>query len=303
MQSFTSIIFKAALAIAIMFIGVAGAQAAPLNSNLDAAWSFDETSGDFQDATANNNDATAVSNPYGDGSNGVIGGAMDLDGSTDGANGGNIGLYNQTDAFSVAFWLKLNSPASTFINFIGREDNSGGHNEGWSVRSGPSTQRQKLRFQYIGYDGSNTYSDAIHSNTNVLGTTDWLFIVLTHNGSTSLSDTKFYVNGSEIATSFSGVNQDVNGNDHTADATDFHIGQRFDTNAGFVPGLMDEAALWSRELTAIEISWLWNGGAGQSAATIAATAATVPEPATLGLTMLGFGALVLRRSDRAGRRH
>ena len=61
----------------------AASASADLLTNLVGYWSFDETSGTFADLSGSGNPATAVGSPHGNGSNGLIGGALDLDGAND----------------------------------------------------------------------------------------------------------------------------------------------------------------------------------------------------------------------------
>ena len=61
------------------------------------------------------------------------------------------------------------------------------------------------------------------------------------------------------------------------------------TSGDFMPvrGRLDEIAIWNRALTDDDIDWLYNGGDGNPA----------PEPATLGLLLIG-GLALLRKRNR-----
>ncbi len=252
------------------------------NAELIANWRLDETSGTFADSSGNGHTATAVGVPYGDGSNGILGGAFDGDGN-DHLNAGDVGNFAVTDTFSTTFWLKQDAVPTGFQWFLGREILAEGpYNDGWTLRNGGPTAREYLGFYFLDGAGGSYFYTA----DPVLATTDWLFIALVHNGSDDLSDTELYVNGTlqEIPS----VSTPGGGFTGTglSDA-DFSIGARASTGAGDVKGLMDEIGLWDSALSQEDITSLYNNGDGRL---------VVPEPTMLSLACcLGVLMLWIRR--------
>ena len=79
--------------------------------------------------------------------------------------------------------------------------------------------------------------------------------------------------------------------------TNLGIGTNVDANGGNRNwnGLIDEVAVWDAALTADDVATLYNGGAGVTIQSLIDGGAVVPEPSSLLLGVLGFGALALRR--------
>jgi hypothetical protein len=89
------------------------AQAA-LITDLEANWHLDETSGSFADASGNGNTGTAVDSPWGNGTNGLINGAIVLNGTSDWVQAGNMANFGITDSFSASMWVNLDANPTTF---------------------------------------------------------------------------------------------------------------------------------------------------------------------------------------------
>ena len=84
----------------------------------------------------------------------------------------------------------------------------------------------------------------------------WYHVVFTFDDSSNRL--RLYINGNEVAEepySGSTVNQN----------SEFSIGRRHDTNAGYYHGKIDEVAYWNTELSANAISALYNSGTPLSA--------------------------------------
>lgn len=237
---------------------------------------------------------TPLAAPHGDGTNGVVGGALSLDGNSfarrpDTDAGAPVddpfGAYGVTDAFSAALWLKQDSLPTEFQWFVGREDDAETAGAaGWALRSGTSGERGKLRLQFRDPDASSAVR--IETTTDAISSTEWLHLAIVHQGSSTMADTKLFVNGSEMSTSRGG---NFSGADQTGLPEDglFSVGARFVDTGGAVNGLIDEAGVWNRALSNEEVAFLYNGGSGR---------VIVPEPsAWAGLALMLAIICTLRR--------
>jgi hypothetical protein len=264
---------------------------ASLITNLEANWHLDETSGSFADASGNGNTGTAVGSPWGNGTNGLIHGAIVLNGSSDNwVQAGNMANFAITDSFSGSMWVKLNTNPNDFDFFMGQQSVSGSTIKGW--RLGNGTDRSRLRF--ILQDGTNsTYLD---SPLTALNSTAWMHLAFSYNGNASSSGMTLYINGVAITTATSGHSA-LNGLNASSDittiiGTNFSLGARDADGGGKVNGLIDVVGLWNRVITQEEVTLLYNNGDGRQ---------IIPEPATtaaiLLLSVLGI-TLVYKRGRR-----
>lgn len=262
-----------------------GRASAAIIDDLVGNWRFDETTGTFEDISGNGQPLEPVGSPHGTGSDGVLEGAMDLDGSSfaqrpDTDSGGTVddpfGAYGVSDTFTAALWLKQDTLPTEFQWFMGREDDAEAAGAaGWALRSGTSGRRDRLRFQFRDPHASSGLS--IDSTSPVLNTTDWLHLAVVHQGSLTLADTRLFVNGAEVSASASGS---FNGSTETGLPDDalFSVGARFVDTGGAVNGLIDEAGVWERALSENEIAILYNNGNGR---------VITPEPAAaVGLALM-----------------
>ena len=280
-----------ALLVSALTLAPAMTASAALIDNFVAGWTFDETSGNFADASGNGNDATAVGTPYGTGSNGIVGGALDLGGSPDSANAGTgVGDFAATDAFSVSFWLNLDDNTN-FYSFLGSRVKSGGtaDDEGWSVRTGAGGDRDEIRFQFFSNDGLTEEGRAIQTGVQ-LSTDVWQHIVVAHDGSSDLSGVSIYVDGTLVSSGLTDNTALLS--DTVAENEPFVVGGRETSSNGYVDGEMDEVGLWSRVLTTDEVGELYNEGNGLSMGTI------IPEPSTAAMFLIAISALLASRRHR-----
>ena len=281
LRSPKSLLFFSAVSL-LACLGATTAQAA-LTTDLEANWRLDETSGTFADATGNGHTGTAVGSPWGDGTNGLINGAVELDGTNDWVKAGDMANFAITNSFSGSMWLKLDANPTVFNFFMGQQESGASGAKGW--RLGNGTDRGKLRF--ILQDGSGGL-DFKETTGNVLNSTDWLHLAFTYDGSANSNGIILYVNGVAAATG-TGLNQLTSSSDiTTAAGTEFSIGARDADGGGTVAGLIDEVGLWNRVLTPAEVTTLYNGGSGMQ---------IIPEPATTAALLLTvvFGLTVMRR--------
>lgn len=210
-----------------------------LATSLVSYWKLDNTSDSVGSNTlTNNNSVTFVAGKIGNCANFVSASSQYFTGSSLGISG--------SSARSVSFWYNMTSYANN-QEFIG-----------W----GPLTSNN---YWYVfttssGNINVSQYGSASLTTTNTFGTGSWIHVGVTYDGSGSLSSssTKIYVNGVLQATN-SPSNSAMN-----TTATPFAIGARSDGAADYVNGKMDEVGVWSRALSADEISQLFNSGRGNA---------------------------------------
>ncbi|MFW6349961.1 MAG: LamG domain-containing protein [Thiohalospira sp.] len=268
---------------------------AALIDNLDGYWHLDETSGNFADASDNGNALTPSGSPHGDGANGLINGTMV---SKNGGTGGdwgersNFGNYSKSDAFSAQVWVNLDSNPDGFQYYLGRGAGPDDAGNGWRISNNGATDDDGdvkdasiARILFTTDDGA--WSQNSSDGTLAAGN-GWTQLLFTYDGSGSLGGVNLYINGAldNNATVAPGDENPIHG-DITGTA-DFGVGNRPDSPTNPVDGLLDEAAVWNRELTASEVESLWNEGNG----------VLIPEPTTLALLVLGMTALLARRRIR-----
>lgn len=279
-----------------------GSLQAALIDNLDGYWRLDETSGNFEDSSGNGNTLTAEGSPWGNGSNGLIDGAMNPNASDEtedyaaGSTGdGAFGDYQLSDAFSAQVWVNLESDPSGFQYYLGRgagPDFDGGwriSNNGATDDGGATKDSSIARILFVTPDGTWSRNSSLNTLVDEDG---WIQLVFTYDGTSHLDGVNLYVNGAldNNATVSPGVagTSPITGSINE-DTAAFSIGNRHGNLTNDVDGDLDEAAVWSRELTAQEVSDLWNEGSGMN---------IIPEPTSMALLVLGMTALLGRRRRR-----
>jgi hypothetical protein len=140
--------------------------------------------------------------------------------------------FDLTSNKTVSYWINLDSISSAGIYLFGK---------GASYFSYLTANGQTL---YI-YDGSSVGTFTLGSS-NAITTGSWIHIAITGNGTTA----KLYKNGAFI--------------DDTGDVTPTGMDRFAGDSVGgsrFVDGLMDEVAVWDAELSADDITSIYNSGA------------------------------------------
>jgi len=148
-----------------------------------------------------------------------------------------------TGAISLSFWVRMNTEigadeqcliSRSFINAAGT-----------SIQINYQFNAGTRRIRFLRYGSANS----LQYYTITLGTSSWTHIVVTFDGSTI----KGYVNGVERTTEANSGTQSIGG-------TAFGIAANGTTQ--YASCLIDEAGVWSKGLTASEVTELNNGGAG-----------------------------------------
>lgn len=194
--------------------------------------------------------------------------------------------YGAGSGFAVSFWFRVaDNSGSAYqymfshgavntansINFYDFENSAGG-----TVGQGRISVRD-------GDDSANVYQDALSN----YGDGAWHLVVISciwdddSGGEVNTGGLRFYMDGVLQASVTNRADDTLN------PAGGIIIGMRQDNDVNRrLDGWMDEVAIWSQPLNQDNVDWLWNSGAGNSL-----SAYVVPEPATLGLLVLGGMAL------------
>ncbi|MYF99248.1 T9SS type A sorting domain-containing protein [Candidatus Poribacteria bacterium] len=239
-------------------------------------WNFDEIDGDtVYDSTGSNNAIIhdgAILKPNA----GVIGGAIQFDGSSEGVvveNGAD--LINGLDAFTIALWVKSDRIA-TDKGFI-FPTTPNGNDEIFSIR-----------YDAKGLDGggtnvikaaiSTTKGNQIYESANNVQTTEWQHITLTWRSGRGLT---LYVNGVLDQPTFNSTATEGK----LKNAKKFIIGRGGKDQNGSWGGLIDDVRLYNRVLSPSEITNL-----------VSSVEMIKPDP-IYGVGLIGQGELTNQTQD------
>lgn len=220
-------------------------------TSLIAWWTMDETSGTRYDSHGSNDLSDGNTVGYG---TGIKSNAADFEYTS-----GNEHLYAASNSelqmggtdFTITFWVKVESFAASsgnwFVNKRGNTDNLE-----YQVYSQKATGAP--RFGTWDSLGNADYL----SPTTAITTGEWHFIVASFNNTSKLKSISMD-NETPTTTTLTGVTI-------PSGTAQMAIG-----NASWNPtanlahdGMIDEVAIWKRVLTADEITWLYNSGAGRT---------------------------------------
>lgn len=222
-----------------------------LTDNLVSYWKLNEPSGTRYDCFGSNHltDNNTVGN-----ATGVISNGADFELSNSEylsiAHASQVGL-SITGDISVSFWVKVEQ-VGIEVGFIDKMK--------WTAtRAGYSFNMDNgNNFQVLMYDSSGNLSR--YAVTGMFGAGDvgnWVHVAASWTAA-SPATMLIYKNGTaQTVTTVSSAATSINTN-----TIDFNIGRYNSTN--YLDGVMDEVAIWSRAITAVEIGQLYNAGAGNS---------------------------------------
>ncbi|MBR0960891.1 LamG-like jellyroll fold domain-containing protein [Bradyrhizobium japonicum] len=211
-----------------------------LTSSLASYWKFDESSGHASDSVGSNS-----LSPQG---GGYVAGKLNNAGSFGHTNGYFLksspsGLYPTGD-FTVQAWLNPSSQVTSY---------SSGSIFGIF---GVSGQQYRLWWRNIG--GTPKLEAALGSGSLSVAqsftTGTWYHFVAVYTAATGKIE--FFVNGASVGSS--------SGNSVGTPSGDFFVGNNTNSEIGNDwDGKLDEVAVWNRALSSVDISQLYNAGAGQ----------------------------------------
>lgn len=156
------------------------------------------------------------------------------------------GAWLNTDIVTLSMWIMPVSIGGDII-ISSTEALAASPNNGFGFR-----QRANGKIWFtIGRSGSNDYAES----TTVMTPFTWYHLVGTYDKNAAVNNLKLYVNG---------INESTSSSVRVVDSgQDFQIGAGLG-NAGSFSGIIDEVAIWNRELTQAEIGQLFRRGANQT---------------------------------------
>jgi hypothetical protein len=160
--------------------------------------------------------------------------------------GGDLTYAQSVTAWSVSLWVKLNSSQSGGTIWRTNVNNGSSRRRTFAL----ILQSSVLKFEL--YDGSLD----LYSTGQTLSTGTWYHVVTTYDGSTI----KMYVNNSNVLTQ----NRSTSYAPDTTNGFGILADRESGANYDYLNGMVDELGLWSKVLSATEISDLYNGGSGQT---------------------------------------
>lgn len=215
-----------------------------LLNSLISYWKLDESSGNAADAFGGNtlvnhnttNFASALINNGADFGTTNTNKYFDIN-SDFGINGGSL---------SISTWVKL------------RTEVSSGQYSIFQLEDGSNSTFYTLLYQYNGGSrrlridrGRRAVGDFTVDHTITLGTSAWHHVVVTYDGSTLT----LYVDGANVGT------LSTSGGGSSGPGPGFYLGTVFGTGE-WASIQMDETSVWSRALTSLEVTELYNSGSG-----------------------------------------
>ncbi len=154
--------------------------------------------------------------------------------------------FERTDPFSISCWFKTTSVAGGYV--VNKREN-GAPNRGYAIFISTTGEVEVLI--------QNQSTNRIYVETTAAGFNDgvWHNAIMTYDGSSNASGVSIYVDGNSEA---------LNTNDNTLSATIdstaiFSLGSA-NGASNFFDGSLDDAAVYNKELSAAEVSTIFNGG-------------------------------------------
>jgi len=212
-----------------------------LTDDLVSWWTMEETSGTRLDSHGSNDLTDNNTVLYG---TGIIGNGADFESANteylSKSSPSGVPLNDLPRAFSA--WVKLESLPATdsFRQIIGYGTHAENQKQEFVVANLSSVYTLRSDY-YGGGQGSTPFSPS---------TATWYHFVMSYDGTTIT----FYKDGSALGT--------ASGHDYANTASLLHIGAFLNGTEQLMDGIVDEVAIWSRDLSSDEVTELYNGGAG-----------------------------------------
>lgn len=159
-------------------------------------------------------------------------------------NGGNICNFDIATAFTISMWVKPQNIAATRILFS--KAGPAAAVDGWMLRHNATTGALFLQMRTTTINRSFTFSTALTAS-------NWQHIVFTYNGGSNINGARTYRDAVVGTTPGSGS---LGGT--MLLGQDFLLGQR--TSTFYFAGAMDEISVWDKDLSAAEVTELYNTG-------------------------------------------
>lgn len=217
-----------------------------LTTNLVSYWKFEGNSND----SVGSNNGTDTSMTYGS-SYGKLGQGANFNGSSGFIDLGTALRYERTQAWTLSFWMK-SSTSTGYIPIYSTQEGSGNYRgiTVWVSFAGDDKlwlEMTNLTTNALKCFGSSSINDG-----------NLKHVVITYDGSSTVAGVKMYINGiaETVTSSVDALSATIVG------TANVHFGRRPDPL--YYTGDLDEAAIWTRVLTATEVLELFqNGSANQ----------------------------------------
>ncbi len=221
---------------------------ADITTGLVGYWKFDETSGtSAADSSGSGNTGTVNGGAVW--TTGKTNGALSFDGVNDLVNAGSASSLDDLTSFTYSAWVYKTAQDGAIISKRNPYSGSGKY---FAVDSAGGANGIKFTVD-------RSSSMAFAGNANVLPSNAWYFVAATYS---SIDGPRIYVNGTEISYSTRLVGS---GSETSDAASSLTIGSAYNTPAYLFSGKIDEVRIYSRVLSASEVSELYTASAGPSA--------------------------------------
>jgi hypothetical protein len=170
--------------------------------------------------------------------------SLNFNGVNQDLNGGNVHNYDIATAFSISMWIKPQNISGTRILFSKAGDAPNVY--GYMLRHNATTGDLLVQLRSPGGSRSHTFDVSLTAGV-------WQMVTFTYSGNGNISGASAYVNETKNTTSPSGS---LSGS--WLVGQDFEIGSRNGTL--FFSGNIDEVTVWNKELSASEVSEIYNSG-------------------------------------------
>lgn len=252
---------------------------AAVTSNLVAYWNFDGTAANSAVASGGAAyNGTLMGNAAVTGAPKAGSGSLLLDG-----NGDYLDVTSSVDvnqAWSVSAWfLPSAAPTGTVRGFV-FETSSASYAMSFGIREGSPTTSTSFQLYTDTVTAADPNAAVQVDDASAIGSWHHILATYTPGAAGSAGTVSGYLDGTLQYT------LTVPAGDSLSAATGFHIGTYRAADGRWFTGSIDEVAIWNTVLSAGDALEVYNlGNNGQA----------IPEPASMGLGLMGLGALLGRR--------
>ena len=176
--------------------------------------------------------------------------ALSFDGVDDYVDFGNVLGLNETEPFSLAFWIKKNDVSTSSKPIMSKIDVYG-NGDGWAI----NFSQNKILFALYS-DISTTNYLQIRSSSNVFIDNAYHLVVITYNGNSSTSGINLFIDGA-LDTSPTILKDNLTGSIETN--ADFHLAKKYGY-ASFGNFTIDEVMFLNRVVSSDRVSDFYNLG-------------------------------------------
>jgi hypothetical protein len=203
-----------------------------------------------RDLSGNGYDGTLVNMEVGDLSADVVGGTHSLkslkfDGTNEYVTMGNVLDKTKADAFSISCWAKSSTAATQWL--VSKFDATP---VGYGVRFNSNGSVEVLMYKDI------THQWAVQTTAQTFLDGGWYHITMTFDG-VDASGIHIYLDGNDEALT---VVENTLGAEDFTNVGSLNFGARSDGAAEFLTGLIDEVAIYGKELSGSEVTEIYNSG-------------------------------------------